>query len=65
MEHWCHDRRFAMCSCKGCTRMCSCLMRDKMAMPCPIPNCRERAEEPDPEKQAGSGAPQEIQMRFL
>ena len=45
--------------------MCSCLMRDKMAMPCPIPNCRERAEEPDPEKQAGSGAPQEIQMRFL
>ncbi|WP_298731978.1 hypothetical protein [uncultured Subdoligranulum sp.] len=50
MEHRCHDARFDHCCCNGCTRLCSCLMRDKLAKACPITFCRERAEEKKPDK---------------
>lgn len=65
MEHRCHDQRFEACSCRGCTRMCSCLMRDKMGMPCPIPNCRERAGGQALEKEDQDSGAQGIQMRFI
>lgn len=45
--------------------MCSCLMRDGMGMPCPIPNCRERDGGQAPEKEDQDSCEQGIQMRFI
>ena len=64
MEHWCHDRRFAMCSCKGCTRMCSCLMQSKLGLPCPIPQCGERIEAPKEGAPGGNDNARAEQLRF-